>query len=137
MKVKIISSISLPIIILFIIGYFDTMEFLKIIPTLLSLLVFFFFLEAYVKKKKLILTYTQKFYKKELSVEKKMFLASSDGYWTGIILVHTLIQIALVFYAKNEFWALYSSVGWYIYLLLALSLQILYERLFIISKVKS
>ena len=103
MKVKIISSISLPIIILFIIGYFDTMEFLKIIPTLLSLLVFFFFLEAYVKKKKLILTYTQKFYKKELSVEKKMFLASSDGYWTGIILVHTLIQIALVFYAKNEF----------------------------------
>ena len=105
------------------------------IPALISGSFFIFFIFSFLYKKALILTLTKKFYKKELTLAKQKFLASSDGYWSGVMLINTLIQIALVDNDNNELWAFYSSVGWYVYLFIALAFQVLYEKIFISSKV--
>lgn len=132
-----LKSISTPLIYFsfVLIAYMlSSMEFIKMIPALISVTFFFVFLMAYIQKKELVLKFTRKFYKKELSIKKQKFLALSDGYWAGVILVNTLIQVGLVFLENNELWAFYSSVGWYVFLILALALQVVYEKLFISSK---
>ena len=133
-----IKSMSTPLIYFsfVLIAYaFSRIEFIKMIPALISATFFIVFVFSFVKKKELILSFTKRFYKKELSIEKQKFLANSDGYWAAIILINTSIQIGLVYCENNELWAFYSSVGWYIYLLVALGFQILYEKLFISKKV--
>ena len=132
-----LKSVSTPLIYFsfVLIAYlFSSIEFIKMIPALISTTFFFVFLTAYLQKKELILSITKKFYKKELTDEKEVFLAASDIYWASIIFINTLFQIGLVFYENNELWAFYSSVGWYIYLAVALLFQVLYEKVFISSK---
>ena len=133
-----LKSISTPLIYFsfVLIAYiFSRIEFVKMIPALISGSFFIFFIFSFLYKKALILTLTKKFYKKELTLAKQKFLASSDGYWSGVMLINTLIQIALVDNDNNELWAFYSSVGWYVYLFIALAFQVLYEKIFISSKV--
>lgn len=129
-----IKSISTPLIYFsfVLIAYiFSRIEFVKMIPALISASFFIVFIFSLIHKKEFILSMTKRFYKKELSDVKEKFLASSDGYWAVIIFINTLIQIALVYAQNNELWALYSSVGWYIFLLIALAFQLLYEKIFI------
>lgn len=111
----------------------NSMELIKIIPALISMTFFFVFFIAYIQKKALILNLTQRFYKKELTPNKKSFLEQSDGYWAGVILLNTLIQIGLIFLENNEFWAFYSSIGWYVFLAIGLFFQVVYERLFLVK----
>ena len=132
-----LKSISTPLIYFLFVLFaymFSRIEFVKMIPALISGSFFLFFIFSFIQKKGIILSMTQRFYKKELNPEKQRFLASSDAYWAVIIFMNTLVQIGLVYYENNELWAFYSSIGWYIYLFIALAFQILYEKLFISSK---
>lgn len=133
-----LKSISTPIIYFLFVLFayiFSRIEFVKMIPALISGSFFIFFIFSFLQKKEFILSLTQKFYKKELTLAKQKFLANSDGYWAVIILINTLVQIGLVYNENNELWAFYSSVGWYVYLLVALAFQVVYEKLFISSRV--
>lgn len=107
--------------------WLSSMEFVKLIPALISATFFLLFLNAYIQKKELILSTTKKFYKK-LSQKQEKFVAKSDGYWAFVLLINTAIQVGLVFYDNNELWAFYSSVGWYIFMFIALILQIGYGK---------
>ena len=131
-------SISTPLvyfIFVFIAYFFSSMEFIKMIPAFISSIFFLMFFLSFVQNKGLILHLTKKMYKKNLSADKERFLKSSDAYWALVLLFNTLIQCSLVFYANNELWAFYSSLGWYIYIGLALGLQLLYEKLFFLPKI--
>lgn len=129
MKLKITFSILLPIIIFFTIKYFDNMEFLKIIPTLLSFLSFLFFLLAHLKKKKLILIYTQKFYKRKLTSHELEYISQGDIYWVYVTLLNTIIQVILAIGNNDTLWMFYSSIGWCVFFFIALSTQILYGKM--------
>lgn len=107
----------------------QSISFVKLIPALISASFFLFFLGAYIQKKELILRMTKKFYNK-LSKEQEEYIAKGDGYWAFVIFLNTLIQIFLVFYDNNELWAFYSSIGWYIFLFIALILQIIYGHFY-------
>ena len=98
----------------------------KMIPSLISLFVVFLFLAAVLGEKSLTLTLTKRFYKKELNEKEVEFLSKSDIYWFFVTLLNSAILIYMALYVSNELWATYSSVGWYLYLFFALSLQILY-----------
>lgn len=106
----------------------SSMEFIKLIPALISATFFLLFLTAYIQKKELILKTTKKFYNK-LDEKKERFIAKSDGYWALVIFINTTVQIGLVFYDDNELWAFYSSVGWYIFMFIALLIQIGYGKI--------
>lgn len=129
-----LKSISTPLIyfVFVLIAYMlSSMEFVKMIPALISFTFFMIFFLGFIRKKELILSFTKKFYKKDLDSKKEDFLRKSDGYWALVIFLNTLIQVVLVYTPNNELWAFYSSVGWYIYLAFALILQIVYEKIFI------
>lgn len=98
----------------------------KVIPALFSLIIVFLFLGAILSKKSLTLTLTKRFYKKRLNIKEEAFLAKSDSYWLGITFLNSFILLYLGLYGDNAIWATYSSIGVYIYLFIALGLQILY-----------
>ena len=98
----------------------------KLIPAVFSLVVVFLFLGAVMGKKSLTLTLTEKFYKKKLNDKERVFLAASDSYWLGVTFVNSSILLYLGLYSEGSIWAIYSSIGVYIYLFVALILQILY-----------
>ena len=98
----------------------------KLIPALFSLVVVFLFLGATISKKSLTLTLTKRFYRKKLNAKEEFFLGKSDSYWLGVTLLNSFILLYLGVYGENTIWAIYSSVGVYVYLILALVLQIGY-----------
>lgn len=112
---------------------YASFEAVKFIPVFTSLAFLTIFAESALHKKELIYKLTKKFYKKELNEQESLFLKSGDLYWTVCILLYTLIQIVLVFQASDAIWALYSSIGWYIYFLLTLGIQIIYGRVYAIK----
>jgi len=111
--------------------YYSSIEFVKLAPTFISGAFFIFFLNAYIQKKSIVLKMMKRFYKKELGETKENYIAQSDGYWAFILFINTLIQLFFVFYDNNALWAFYSSVGWYLLMLFALILQILYGNIFL------
>ncbi len=98
----------------------------KMVPAVFSLFAVSLFLIAVLRKNSLTLSLTKRFYKKELNFKEEAFLAKSDLYWFFVTAFNTLIIVYLTLYASNTTWAIYTSVGWYLYLFLALILQILY-----------
>lgn len=106
--------------------YYSSIEFVRLIPALISGAFFIFFFNAYLQKKAIVLSMLRRFYKKELEKRKENYIAQSDGYWAFVLFINTLIQLFLVFYDNNDLWAFYSSVGWYILLFFALIIQIVY-----------
>ena len=98
----------------------------KMVPALFSLLAVALFLASVVRKNSLTLALTRRFYKKKLNPKEEAFLAKSDLYWFLITALNTLIILFLTLYASNTTWAIYTSIGWYLYLFFALILQILY-----------
>jgi uncharacterized membrane protein len=109
--------------------FLHSMSFIKLIPVLLSAGFFLFFLSAYFGKKELILGFAKRFSPKQIPQKEQEYLAASDGYWSGVLLGNTLIQILFLFYENNVFWAIYSSVGWYIYMFIALIIQLIYVKI--------
>ena len=129
-----LKTIFVPIIyfIFLILAYLlSSMEFVKVIPALISATFFLLFLTAYIQKKKLILSFTKKFYKKELGSDEERYIANGDAYWAVVTFINTLIQLVLAFYASDSLWAFYSSVGWYFYFFIALFFQIIYGKFYV------
>ena len=116
--------------------YFSSLESVKYIPVSLSTIFLLLFVDAHYHKKEMILGYTRKFYKKELSSEEVEFLKRGDGYWVGVMLINTLIHLYVVNFSSDIVWAFYASVGWYILFFLALFMQIIYGKIYV-SKVLS
>ena len=98
----------------------------KMVPAIFSLFAVSLFLISVVRKNSLTLSLTRRFYKKGLNSKEEAFLAKSDLYWLFMTALNTLIIIYLTLYASNTVWAIYTSVGWYLYLFFALTIQILY-----------
>jgi len=124
--------------ILLIFAYFSS-SFLtvKFIPVLISTSFFIMFVDATINKRELIYSFTTKFYKKELSKKEIIYLKNGDFYWLVVLFINVLIQTILVFYATDTLWALYSSIGWYIYFFIALIFQILYGKLYAFNKMSA
>lgn len=112
---------------------YASLETVKFIPVFTSMAFFTIFAESAINKKELIYKLTQKFYKKKLSEPESRFLKSGDLYWAVSILLFAIVQIALVFMASDTIWALYSSVGWYVYFVVILGLQIIYGKAYAIK----
>jgi len=106
----------------------------KLVPTLFSLIFLSLFTAAVFSKKHLVLKLTKKFYKKNLREEEEEYLKTGDFYWMIVTLLNTIALIGVACLADDTTWALYSSVGWYIYFLCALLVQIAYGKLFYKSK---
>lgn len=81
----------------------------------------------------MILHFTRHFYKKELSDAEIEFLKNGDSYWMAVTFINTLLQVAFAYFADDVIWAFYSSVGWYIFFFIALTMQILYGKIFILK----
>lgn len=111
----------------------SSIEFVKVIPALISVVFFLLFLIAYRQKKELILSFTKKFYKKKLGSDEERYIANGDGYWAVITFINILIQLVLAFYASDSVWAIYSSVGWYFYFFIALLFQIIYGKFYVVK----
>lgn len=127
-----LKTISTPLIyfVFIVIAYFfSSLAYVKAIPALISSFFFLFFLESALSKRHTVLKFSQRFYKKKLSVAEEKFIASSDAYWAVVTFFNVFIQVALIFNENNQLWAFYSSVGWYIFLGSALLLQILYGKI--------
>lgn len=117
--------------------YFSSLDAVKYIPVTLSMIFLLLFVDAYINKKKMILGFTRKFYKKELSSNEIEFIKKGDGYWVVVMLINTAIHLYIINYSSNAVWAFYSSIGWYIYFLISLFIQIIYGKVYAIDKFKS
>lgn len=121
-------------VVLLVIAYFSiSLNTIKFIPVFTSMAFFVIFAQSALKKQTLIFKITQKFYKKDLSIEESIFLKRSDLYWALAILLYTILQIILIFNASDATWAIYSSIGWYIYFVVVLIAQIIYGKLYAIK----
>ncbi len=132
---KTLKDLTLPstYILLLSIAYFSSsFEMVKFIPVFISATFFTLFVDATINKRELILGFTKKFYKKELSQGEILFLKNGDGFWAVVTFINTLIQLTLVFYGTDSLWAFYSSVGWYIFFFTSLFVQIIYGRFYAI-----
>ena len=122
------------LIVLVVAYYLTDLEIIKIIPALISTLFFLLFLFAYLYDKKMILKFTKKFYKKELNHKEIEYIGYGDGYWAIVTFINSMIQAVLAFYGDSVFWALYSTVGWYLYFFLALILQVAYGKVYVMRR---
>jgi len=113
--------------------FYASIDIVKFIPVFTTMAFFTLFAEATLHKKELILKLTQKFYKKELSSAEVEYLKLGDMYWSVSILFYMFIQIGLVFFSTDTLWAIYSSLGWYVYFLVVLGIQIIYGRFYAIK----
>jgi len=121
------------LLLLFFAYFSSSFEMVKFIPVLISATFFALFMDSTMHKKELILGFTKKFYKKELSQKELLFLKDGDSFWALVTLINTLIQLALVFYGSNTLWAFYSSLGWYGFFFASLLVQIIYGKFYAIK----
>jgi len=105
----------------------------KLLPAFFASIFFFIFMFSVLYKKNMILHFTRHFYKKELSDAEIEFLKNGDSYWMAVTFINTLLQVAFAYFADDVIWAFYSSVGWYIFFFIALTMQILYGKIFILK----
>jgi len=118
-------------LILLIVAYFSTsLEIVKFIPVLTSMVFVSIFIHATINKKEIILRFTQKFYPKQLSDAEIMYLKNGDFYWAIALFVYMLLLFSVVLIGNDTLWAILSSIGWYAYFAFILTLQILYGKLY-------
>lgn len=132
-KVQDYIVLSVYIILLSVAYFFTSFSIVKLIPTLISLAFFTLFTQAAAKKQALIYKVSKRFYKKKFTPQEIAYLKKGDAYWALVILLFMIGQVIVVFFASNVVWAFYSSIGWYIYFIVALILQILYGKMYAIK----
>jgi len=110
--------------------YYSSLEGVKYIPVTLSMIFTLVFVDAHLHKKEMILGFTRKFYKKELSQNEVAYLKKGDLYWVFVMMLNTLIHLYVVNYSSDIFWAFYVSVGWYGLFFGALIVQIIYGKFY-------
>ncbi len=118
------------VLILSIAYYYSSIQSVKYIPATLSAIFSLLFIDAHFNKKYMVLGFTKRFYRKDLSEAEIDFLKKGDGYWVFVMLVNTIIHIYIVNFCSNIVWAFYSSVGWYILFFGALLGQIIYGKVY-------
>jgi hypothetical protein len=111
----------------------NSFEAVKFIPVLSAMTFFTIFAYASMKKSELIYKFTIRFYKKPLSDGEVIFLKNGDKFWAIAILFYALFLTSLIYYDNPILWAFFSSVGWYIYFVLTLTIQIFYGKLYAIK----
>lgn len=122
-------------IVLLTLAYFYVdFQIVKYIPVFISILFFLLFFDASISHKELIYKLTHRFYKKDLSNQENIFLKNSDIYWTIITGCNVVIQIFLAHQNNAVLWALYSSVGWYVFFFIALLIQLLYGKFYALHR---
>ena len=127
---------SIYVVALSIAYYFSSLDAVKYIPVTLSMIFLLLFMDSHLYKKEMILGFTRKFYSKKLSDAQIEFLKKGDIYWVFVMLVNTLIHLYVVNFSSDVIWAFYASIGWYILFFSALSIQIIYGKVYV-SKVFS
>ena len=121
-------------LVLLTLAYFTTsFEAVKFIPVFSAMTFFTVFALSFMKKGELIYKITTKFYKKKLSDGEIVFLKAGDAFWAGATLLYALFLVLIVYYENDMAWAIFSSVGWYIYFVLALGIQIIYGKFYAIK----
>ncbi|MDB2562669.1 hypothetical protein N9X61_03600 [Sulfurimonas sp.] len=111
----------------------NSFQTVKLIPVLSALTFFIIFLHAAIQKKELIFKFTTRFYKKPLSQEEIKFLKKGDIFWAVAIFIYILLLSGLVYTGDDALWAFFSSIGWYIYFLITLIIQIIYGKVYAIK----
>lgn len=132
-KIEDFVIIAIYLVLLTISYFFVSLETVKFIPVFTTMAFFTIFAESALNKKEMIYKLTTKFYKKELSDAEVRYLKKGDAYWAFSILTYGMIQVVLVFSASDAIWALYSSVGWYVYFVATLGMQIIYGKVYAIK----
>ncbi|MEA1916471.1 MAG: hypothetical protein U9N42_02960, partial [Campylobacterota bacterium] len=112
---------------------FNNLNVVKLISVFMSMSFLALFIDSFINKREIILNLTKRFYKKEMSFEEEEFLKNADGFWVVVTAISTLILFVLVFSENDILWAMYSSIGWYIFFGLSLLVQIIYGRLYAIQ----
>ena len=100
----------------------------KVLPALISALFFIKFAEAVIRNKPFLAGMVQKTPKMKWTEEKLAYINSSHGYWMAVSGINTVIQLMMLF-APMNIWALYTTLGWYLFFGTALGLQIIYGRM--------
>jgi uncharacterized membrane protein len=129
-KIEDFVILAIYLILLTISYFYVSIETVKFIPVFTSIAFFTIFAESAIRKKELIYKLTQKFYKKDLSDAESKFLKKGDAYWAFSILLYAIVQVILVFSASDTIWAIYSSIGWYVYFVATLGAQIIYGKIY-------
>lgn len=110
--------------------FYSSFKIVKYIPVFTALLFAALFMSAAVQKRALIFTLTQRFYKKKLSDAETDYLKKGDLFWAVGIFVYALLLIAIIAFDSDVLWAFFSSLGWYLYFILLLIIQIIYGKSF-------
>ncbi len=116
------------VVVLSVAYYFSSLHVVKYIPVTLSMIFTLVFVDSHYNKKYMILSFTKKFYRKELKLKEEENLKKGDFYWILVMLLNTLIHLYIVNFSSDLVWAFYSSIGWYIYFFGALIAQIIYIK---------
>lgn len=124
---------SIYLIALLIAYYFSSFETVKFIPVTLSVIFLALFIDSHYNQKWMVLGFTKKFYKKELSSNEEEFLKNGDAFWIFVMLINTLIQVYVIYYASDIIWVFYTSIGWYILFFVSLLVQILYGKFYAVK----
>lgn len=124
---------SIYVVALLVAYYFSSFQTVKYIPVTLSIIFLSLFIDSHYNKREMILGFTRRFYKKELTSAEIEFLKRGDGYWVGVMLINTLIHLYVVNFSSDIVWAFYTSFGWYILFFGALITQIVYGRVYAVQ----
>jgi len=113
--------------------YFSSLQSIKYIPLILSSIFLMMFIDSHLNKKYMILGFTKRFYRKQLSSAEEEFLKHGDLYWVVVMSINTIIHFYVVNYTSDAIWAFYSSIGWYILFVTALIAQIIYGKVYAVK----
>jgi len=128
------SLISVVYLALLSVSYFiDSIEAVKLIPVFIAFSFSGIFMYSAWKKQALIYKFTKKFYKKKMAEKEEEFLKKGDSFWAYTIFLYALILLFLVYKEDDLVWGIFSSVGWYVYFLLALLIQIIYGKFYVVK----
>lgn len=105
----------------------------KFIPVFSAMTFCAIFTYGAIHKKELIYKFATRMSKKQFTDEEASFLKKGDAFWAWSILFYAVFLMFLVYNADDNLWAFFSSIGWYIYFLFILGLQIFYGKIYAIK----
>lgn len=113
-----------------ILSYFlDSFLLLKILPFLISSLIFLFMTYTYFTKNSFIFIFLEKI-KKEVEKEEKEYIQKSTLLWIIASLVNLGIHVFILYSNNLEYWLFYSSIGWYFVFILTGIIQFVHKKIY-------
>ena len=99
---------------------------IKSYPLFISILFLIFFIYSVANKKYPILKIVKKIRRRELTSQEEKDIKNSHIYWIIVLTINSLIHIVLFLNPNIKIWAIYSFAGWYLYVGLAIIIQIIF-----------